>query len=236
MRNSVLLAFAYRSALRQEEARLSRSAVQLSPKSARLLRSAAAALGAATLLSSIPVSAQDDVAVTEDEPETSVSEGSDEAAETSAPPARRRERINLAITVPRDESDQLLEEDCEEENDAGRIANQIIICRRLGEATDGSWNREEWERDYAERTQGGRTPDTFGIGDNGAGIGFGGPPPPALIIDVEALPDAPAGTDADRIARGLPPLGRDAEPTAEEIAERRRALGLDAPQIPDAPE
>ncbi len=32
------------------------------------------------------------------------------------------------------------------------------------------------------------------------------PPPPALIIDVSALPQAPAGSDADKIAKGeIPP-------------------------------
>ena len=35
------------------------------------------------------------------------------------------------------------------------------------------------------------------------------PQPPPLIIDVTALPQAPAGSDADRIARGLPPIGND---------------------------
>ncbi|MCP5395559.1 MAG: hypothetical protein H6918_02275 [Sphingomonadaceae bacterium] len=43
----------------------------------------------------------------------------------------------------------------------------------------------------------------------GKGIGGGCflskcPPPPAIFVDVEALPTAPEGSDADRIARGLP--------------------------------
>ncbi|MGB3754072.1 MAG: hypothetical protein WA954_09265 [Parerythrobacter sp.] len=46
---------------------------------------------------------------------------------------------------------------------------------------------------------------------------FGSPPPPATLIDVTALPQAPPGSDADRIARGLPPLGRD-EPRREDPA------------------
>jgi len=33
------------------------------------------------------------------------------------------------------------------------------------------------------------------------------PPPPVYYIDVGALPEAPPGSDADRIARGLPPRG-----------------------------
>jgi len=158
----------------------------------------------------------------------------DQTPEPVSPPSRpRREFIDLSVTVPREESDQLLEQDCEEEADAARIAGEIIVCRQLGEASDGSWNKEAWERDYARRTQGGSTPDTFGIANHGNAIGFGSVPPPALIIDIEALPDAPEGTDADRIARGLPPLGRDAEPTPEEIAQRRRALGLETPPLPE---
>lgn len=159
-----------------------------------------------------------------------------EVAEPTRPTPRQQfGAINLTVTVPRDESDQLLEQDCEEEADALRIANEIVVCRRLGEATDGVWNKEAFEKKVAERTQGERTPDTFGIANHGNPIGFGSVPPPALMIDVGALPQAPEGSDADRIARGLPPLGHDAEPTPEEIARRRRALGLDAPPIPDRP-
>ena len=150
-----------------------------------------------------------------------------------------RQVIDLTVTVPRDEPDNGYIEYCEEENDAARIAGEIVVCRQRGEATDGSWNQEAWERDYAERTKG---PQPVGVA--GGGI-FTGPPtvsgmcfiPPcpeeaALMIDVEALPEAPPGSDADRIARGLPPDG-DAEPDAAQIAERRRALGLDAPPLPE---
>ncbi len=35
------------------------------------------------------------------------------------------------------------------------------------------------------------------------------PPPPAIVVDFAALPKAPPGSDADRIARGLPPIGND---------------------------
>lgn len=35
------------------------------------------------------------------------------------------------------------------------------------------------------------------------------PPPRAIDVDFAALPRAPEGSDADRIARGLPPLGQD---------------------------
>jgi hypothetical protein len=37
------------------------------------------------------------------------------------------------------------------------------------------------------------------------------PPPPAIVVDFSALPEAPPGSDADRIARGLPPVGNDGD-------------------------
>jgi len=180
--------------------------------------------------------------------------GSDESSSTAAPdtatpgdaateanePDFAPGIIDLTITVPRSESDRLLEQDCDEEAEAARIANEIIVCRRRGEATDGSWDKERWERDYAARTKGATNPDVAG-----GGIFRGKPTvsslcviPPcpaeaAIMIDVEALPEAPPGSDADRIARGLPPLGEDDELSPEEIARRRRALGLDAPPVPD---
>ena len=183
----------------------------------------------AALIVTAPVAAQDDPPVTSD-PDV----GSE--LQTTAPRpesrARPRERINLSVTVPREEADPLLAQDCEREAEVGRVAGEIVVCRQLGEASDGSFNKEEWEQDYARRTQGEQPLDTFGIPNHGNPIGFGSVPPPALIIDVEALPQAPAGSDADRIARGLPPLGEDPGPSAEEIARRRRALGLDAPRGP----
>ncbi|TRD11481.1 hypothetical protein FGU71_06170 [Erythrobacter insulae] len=160
----------------------------------------------------------------------SASQERDDAPE-SAPPFT----IDLSVTVPRSESDRLLEEDCKEEADAARIVNEIIVCRQLGQASDGSWNKEEWQKGYAQRTKGGGTPDTFGIPNHGNPISIGSVPPPAIFIDVEALPQAPEGSDADRIARGLPPLGKNSEPTPEQIAERRSRLGLEARPLPPAP-
>ncbi len=182
-----------------------------------------------------PVAAQDDGGATQSASDAADEEGDNAPAPVTAP-RRQYSGIDLSVTVPRDESDELLQQDCEEEADAGRIAGEIVVCRQLGEASDGSWNKDAWEKNYAERTKGGSTPNTFGIPNHGNPIGFGRPPPPALLIDVEALPQAPAGSDADRIARGLPPLGKDPEPTPEEIAERRRKLGLEAPPIPGEPE
>lgn len=184
-----------------------------------------------------PLAAQDETAVTASEEEPAVAEDAAPPVPISPPPRRRV--LDLMITVPKSESDQLLEQDCEEEADAGRIAGEIVVCRQLGEATDGSWNKEDYERRLAERTQGGQPVDVAGGGIFRGPATVGGlcliPPCPAeaaLLIDVEALPEAPEGSDADRIARGLPPLGQDEDLSPEEIQRRRRAAGLDAPDLP----
>ena len=180
-----------------------------------------------------PLAAQDDGAVT-DEPASAQDTGEEAAAAANAARAKQQfDGINLLVTVPSSKSDALIEEDCEEENEAAKIRGEIVVCRQLGEATDGSWNKSEWEKRYAAKTKGGSTPDTFGIPNHGPSIRLGSVPEAAIMIDVEALPQAPEGSDADRIARGLKPLGSNPEPTPEEIRERRRALGLDAPPVPE---
>ena len=188
----------------------------------------------AVLLFAVPLSAQDEAT------NSTGDGGAENAEQAEAPPPRpRREIIDISVTVPRNESDRLIEQDCEEESDAATIANEIVVCRQLGEATDGSWDAEDWQRRYAERTQGEQPVDVAGDGIFRGPATVSGlcvippcPPEAAIMIDVEALPQAPEGSDADRIARGLPPLGED-ELTPEEIAQRRRALGLDAPPVPE---
>lgn len=177
-----------------------------------------------TISAAAPLAAQDDSAVTMADAE----QLAQEQAEPAPPP--RRQVLDLSVTVPRDESDRLIEKDCEEANEAGRVTNEIVVCRELGEASDGVWNKEEWQKRYAEKTKGISTPDTFGIPNHGNPIGFGSVPPPAYIVDFDALPEAPPGSDADRIARGLPPLGQDQNLTEEEERARREALGLPTPE------
>lgn len=108
------------------------------------------------------------------------------------------------------EADPIAAQECEEEADAARIAGEIVVCRSLGESTDGAWNQEDFNRRYAEVTQGVKAPNVE-VDPTPPMVGitlrakFGAPSPPALIINVEALPEAPPGSDADRIARGLAP-------------------------------
>lgn len=178
-------------------------------------------LFAAGLTIAAPVAAQDDSAATP-APAT-------DAAQTP-PPAPPPPRINLLVTVPRDEPNQAQVKECEDKADAGTLSGEIVVCRELGnDGTGLTGSRAESQKRYAEETAfrgAPRTPEAFGIPDNGKGIGFGGVPPPVLYIDVEALPKAPEGSNADRIAQGLPPLEEGRELTEEEEKARREAAGI----------
>lgn len=151
-------------------------------------------------------------------------------------------RIDILVTVPRREINEAQVRECRDRAEAGLISGEIVVCREIGESGEHfySASREEAQRRYAEETAFQGTPRAPDVA--GAGI-FRGPatisgacflPPcpgePALMIDLEALPEAPAGSDADRIARGLPPLGEN-EIDPEAIALRRRELGLPALRV-----
>lgn len=184
-----------------------------------------AALGVA------PVAAQDNKVETpapaaESAPDTAQSEPEEDE------PAR----INLSVTVPRGDVNVAQAKQCEDEADAGEISGEIVVCRQLGESGENyySGSASEARKRYAQETAfkgSPATPNVSGLPDNGKGISIGGVPPPALIIDVGALPDAPPGSDADRISRGLPPLGQDEDLSEEEIRKRREALGLPPPSF-----
>ena len=186
------------------------------------------ALIALSSLPTLPLSAQD-------EPQATPADG---AAQDDG-----RVVIDLTIPAPDAPYDQLSTEQCDEEADAARIAGEIVVCRQLGEASDGAYNHDDFIRRYAEATQGPKTPDVDGTGlPNGMVplITVRGcflppcPPPPALMIDVEALPHAPPGSDADRIARGLPPLGEEGDlGRGPDAAITEEELGL-PPALPQA--
>ena len=145
------------------------------------------------------------------------------------------ERIDLLAAAR--EADEPLE-DCSEEQEAALLSGEIIVCRRRSDLDEYGYDKARAERRYARETMNKgnpSAPDVFGIPDHGVVAARGCfippcPPPPAYIIDFESLPDAPPGSDADRIARGLPPLGRDV--ATPEAAARARAeqLGLPEPE------
>lgn len=190
----------------------------------------AALAGFGLWATSAPVAAQDDAGVTQD---AAAQPGEEEEA-----PDNRA--IDILVTVPRGEVNEAQARECQDRAEAGAISGEIVVCRQVGEdpANSYSGGREAAQRRYAQETAfkgSPPPPNTFGIPNHGNPIGFGAPPPPALIIDVEALPQAPPGSDADRIARGLPPLGEDEELTEEQIRKRREALGLPPPKFERAP-
>lgn len=100
--------------------------------------------------------------------------------------------------------------------------DEIVVCA-ADEDQDQFRVRSdrEAEDDYARETMDKgdlRPPDVAGPGIFRGPATVGGlcipglqkcPPPPAIVVDFSALPEAPPGSDADRIARGLPPIGND---------------------------
>ncbi|MEO1730318.1 MAG: hypothetical protein AAFR64_06230 [Pseudomonadota bacterium] len=192
------------------------------------------------------LAAQDDSAITPEAQEqetapTAETQPDEMATDTGDQEEDEEPRpINLSVTVPSGEVNEAQVQECVDRADAGEISGEIIVCRRLGDSGENNFsNREEARKRYAEETAfsgSPRTPDVFGIADNGRGISIGKQPPPALLIDVEALPEAPEGSDADRIAKGLPPLGQDEDLSEEEIRKRREALGLPPPAFEKKPD
>jgi len=153
-----------------------------------------------------------------------------EAAPAPQPAAEAPQRINLMVTKPRGEVNQAQVQQCRREADAGTISGEIVVCAET-EKDQGALTgtRKETQKRYAEETANkGKppTPDVFGIPDNGKGIGFGKAPPPAITVDFSALPKAPAGSDADRIAQGLQPTGADEDLSEEQERARREAEGI----------
>ncbi len=180
-------------------------------------------LAVAGLALTAPLAAQDDTVATPPPPEQTAPPAPADVA--GVPP-----RLNLMVTVPRDEPSEADLRECRADEEAAAINGEIVVCRVVGnDGTGLTGSRAESQKRYAQETMNkGKPPppDMFGIADNGKGIGFGKPPPVAITVDFAALPKAPAGSDADRIARGLPPLGADRELTEEEEKARREAAGI----------
>ncbi len=176
-------------------------------------------LAAISLALTAPVAAQDDSATTQPAQEPA-----------PAPAAGVPPRINLMVTVPRNEPSQADLRECRADEEAAAINGEIVVCRVVGnDGTGLTGSRADSQKRYAQETMNkGKpsAPDMFGIPDNGKGIGFGKPPPVAITVDFAALPKAPSGSDADRIARGLPALEREAELSEEEEKARREAAGI----------
>jgi hypothetical protein len=155
-------------------------------------------------------------------------------AQQATPP----ERIDLLLSQKDGEAPL---EDCSDEQEAAAISGEIVVCRRRGDKSRYGYDRERASDRYARETQNKgdpRTPNVDGPGiftgpatvSGICGIGLNPcPPPPAYFIDFSTLPETPPGSDADRIARGLPPLGQ--EGTLSEAAQAARAKQLGLPPV-----
>lgn len=199
------------------ETGLSSNATPHLPRFRHALSAAALVL---TPLGLAPVAAQDDKAASPP-PATEPAP----APTGGVPP-----RVNLMVTVPRGEINEAQIRECRDSEEAGTISGEIVVCREVSrDAGAMTGNRAETQKRYAQETMlkgAPRAPEAFGIPDNGKGIGFGKAPPVAIEVDFAALPQAPAGSDADRMARGLAPLGRDEELSEEQERARREAAGI----------
>jgi hypothetical protein len=163
------------------------------------------------------------------------------------PPNGEPHVIDILAPLPTSEAaTQAVYKDCEAQRERGVVAGEIVVCRELDADTSQlySGSREAWLKDYAERTQNVGTiapPDVAGPGifrgpATVSGLCFIPPCPdePALIIDVEAIPPPPAGSDAERVAKGLHALEDDAAPLSDEDRRRVEAeLGLPKAVVPE---
>lgn len=132
-------------------------------------------------------------------------------------------------------------EDCSDEQEAAILSGEIIVCRRkVDQNRFRTLSDDEAQTRYAEETMNMGNPPPPDVAGPGifkgpatvSGLCFIPPCPrePALIIDVTALPKAPPGSDADRIARGLPPLNQD-DAELLEIPELPKPEGSEEPTV-----
>lgn len=126
-------------------------------------------------------------------------------AQTGTPPERIDIKIDPAVEGPQFE-------DCSVEQDAAAITGEIVVCRRETGAENRLYDKEQAQDRHAARTQG-QKPVDFEPYYPGVVVARGCfippcPPPMPVLIDLKAIPEAPPGSDADRVGRGLPPLGR----------------------------
>lgn len=152
------------------------------------------------------------------------------------------EEIDILADVPEETRASPAQiEACRRDQEAAIISDEIVVCGKVADQSQyRTMSREDAQRRYAEETnkQGAFGAPDFAPDVAGPGIFRGKPTvsglclplscPPALpeFIDVSALPQAPPGSDADRIARGLPPIGNDTGvPPAEQSSENEQEIG-----------
>lgn len=92
------------------------------------------------------------------------------------------------------------------------VGNEIVVCAGLEEQSQFRVRSSLDQGDESHLEWAGDAPDVSGPGifkgkatASGCIKGVTCPPPPAYIFDITALPEAPPGSDADKIARGEKP-------------------------------
>lgn len=164
-----------------------------------------------------------------------------------APGSEPPQQIDILAAPQTSEAANAAElKECADQTERGVVQGEIVVCRELPADTSQlySGSREAWLKDYAERTQNAGTlppPDVAGAGifrgpPTVSGLCFIPPCPkdPALIVDVEAIPPPPEGSDAERVAQGLPPIETDDAPLSDEDRRRVEAeLGLPEKPVPE---
>lgn len=123
------------------------------------------------------------------------------------------QRIDIRVE-PRPEEGEVYE-NCRDDQDAAVLTGEIVVCRRRSGDENRLYDKETAETRHAVRTMhhnDPQAPGLFGIPDHGPVVARGCfippcPKPPVYLIDFDKLPDTPAGSDADRMARGLAPRG-----------------------------
>ena len=91
-------------------------------------------------------------------------------------------------------------------------SNEIVVCRALGDQNQyRTLSEEDAEARYAAETMNEGMAPVVDVAGEGifrgkptlsGCFGFSCPPPMPVMIDLEAIPEAPTGSDADRAAKG----------------------------------
>ena len=118
------------------------------------------------------------------------------------------------------QADKAYGPDAPEPECTGGADGEIVVCAKEQEQSQFRIRSDKQaESDYARETMFAndpQAPDVAGPGIFKGKATIGGcikgltcPPPTAIDVDFAQLPVAPPGSDADRIARGLPPIGNE---------------------------
>ncbi|WP_279351659.1 hypothetical protein [Erythrobacter litoralis] len=134
---------------------------------------------------------------------------------TTSPP------VAIDIKVDTTPQDNQVEDCSPQQEDAAAISGEIVVCRRVTGSENRLYSKDDAQQRYAEETMNEgiiAAPDVAGAGIFRGPATVSGlcfvppcPRPPAYMVDFSTIPEAPPGSDADRIARGLAPLGSRAE-------------------------